>query len=421
MKKCPKCGAVLDDSKVKCYMCGTDLGRQNLTNFGDTFNETIGAGVTNSPGNVFSQNNQIQNPGSTGGREVNQTFFSAGNESTSIYNNQLNNLNSMAYDERTALEKMFSSDDRFKSKSEINAEFAMKRNMKRNSFVDSFSSGLGENKSKAKQQKAQNKQSVNNGMPRQPMPVKKKESLLGKMFGKKNKAPKVAPNAQMARQPALVAQPVQQQIQPKPVPVQQKAPINWGNNLGASQQKGSSNQINKSLIFNIIALCISIAGALFVYFHFVKNNDNDKVLSLGQLKYKINNNFTMKDEKSNYHYHAFGEYCSISLTYGSTNTPDDYIENEIAKLKQAGDDGNKYVLKIDQFTDSSNNAWKQVSVVNFSADAANANGFTTRTKIKYAFIIFDGDYYTIAYQNVNDDTLCSASYQSFISSLEFKR
>jgi hypothetical protein len=129
----------------------------------------------------------------------------------------------------------------------------------------------------------------------------------------------------------------------------------------------------------------------------------------------------MKDEKSNYHYHAFGEYCSISLTYGSTNTPEDYIENEIAKLKQAGDDGNKYVLKIDQFTDSSNNAWKQVSVVNFSADAANANGFTTRTKIKYAFIIFDGDYYTIAYQNVNDDTLCSASYQSFISSLEFKR
>ena len=54
MKKCPKCGTVLDDSKKTCYMCGTVLNNNSPLNFGDTFDNQIGATVTKSQDNVFN-------------------------------------------------------------------------------------------------------------------------------------------------------------------------------------------------------------------------------------------------------------------------------------------------------------------------------------------------------------------------------
>ena len=152
MKKCPKCGTILDDSKIKCYVCGTDLQRQTLT-YGNSFNENIGATVSNNQGNVLSNNRAIN------GNNINQVngSFSAGsNFSNSLYNNQLNNLNSMAYDDRTALEKMFSSDERFKSKAEINAQAAMRNNQRRNNFVAVFDNSMNSNTF------PQNKQNNNN-------------------------------------------------------------------------------------------------------------------------------------------------------------------------------------------------------------------------------------------------------------------
>ena len=55
MKKCPKCGTILDDSKKKCYMCGTELST-NKNPFGNglTFDNDIGATVTKNQDNVFN-------------------------------------------------------------------------------------------------------------------------------------------------------------------------------------------------------------------------------------------------------------------------------------------------------------------------------------------------------------------------------
>ena len=422
MKKCPRCGAVLDDSKVKCYMCGTDLPRQNLT-FGNSFNETIGAAVANGQGNVFNQNNQIQsNIQGTGGNQSNQTVFSPNAGNSSFYNNQLNNLNSMAYDERTPLEKMFSSDAGFKSKQELNAQKQKRKNSKRNAFANSFTNSMA----------AQNQQANNPNynrqqpMPQQPVqqPAKPKKEKK-KLFDKKNKAPKQQTvNNQAVKQvrPMMPNQPAQQTVQQvRPQQQQNKPSINWGNNLSNNRSNYQKKEpINKAFIFNIFALIISIAGALFVYFKFIKNKDGMKVRQIGQLTYTINNNFIVKDERSNYRLHTFGEYCSISITYGNTNTPNDYIDNFIEKLKKDGDYGNKYKVLVSKFQDNTNNTWVETSLVYVSADAAAELGYNQKTKIHYASIIFDGNYYTIVYQNDNDDTICSASYQSFVQSLAFK-
>ena len=57
MKKCPKCGTILDDSKKQCYMCGTNL---DLVKVDLTENRQIGAVVTGGQDNVFNNGEDIK-------------------------------------------------------------------------------------------------------------------------------------------------------------------------------------------------------------------------------------------------------------------------------------------------------------------------------------------------------------------------
>ena len=447
MKKCPRCGTIMDDSKVKCFRCGTDLQRQTLTNFGNSYNENIGATVSNNQGNVFG-NNQFYNGNVN---QVNGSFSTGSNFSNSIYNNQLNNLNSMAYDDRTALEKMFSSDERFKSKAEINAERAMKENQKRNSFADAFNSSVA---GSSKPNNASAAQPIGQPQPVQQAPATpnnqkskkgKKFSLKDKLKKKKGQGPQVPPpnqapapqplplgaNNQPAPNPNAVPtlntpqKPVPGPQQPtmQPPKKKEKPPINWGNDLvNANNQenfkKGGGFKINSSLIFNIVALLISIAGVLFVYFKFIKSDENGKVQTLNGLKYSIANNFNLKDEKSNYRLYTYGEYCSISISYGATNDVASYVDNFYQQVKKEYEEMNFTVNKnIAKYND---NVWTEINVINLSNNAASANGYTTQTKIQFVAIVYEGNYYTVAYQNTNNNTICSASYDTFLKSLAFK-
>ena len=66
------------------------------------------------------------------------------------------------------------------------------------------------------------------------------------------------------------------------------------------------------------------------------------------------------------------------------------------------------------------NVWTEINVINLSNNAASANGYTTQTKIQFVAIVYEGNYYTVAYQNTNNNTICSASYDTFLKSLAFK-
>ena len=54
MRKCPKCGTILDDTKKKCYMCGSDIQLKPQIDFMNGFDDQIGATVTKSQDNVFN-------------------------------------------------------------------------------------------------------------------------------------------------------------------------------------------------------------------------------------------------------------------------------------------------------------------------------------------------------------------------------
>ena len=54
MKKCPQCGTILEETKKKCYMCGAELQKKSFVDFGDAFDEQVGATITSSQDNVFN-------------------------------------------------------------------------------------------------------------------------------------------------------------------------------------------------------------------------------------------------------------------------------------------------------------------------------------------------------------------------------
>lgn len=122
MKKCPKCGTILDDSKKKCYMCGTEL-LDNKTNF-NNFDNDIGASVSKGQDNVFNNGEDIAFKGKDLVRKNNNNvFFSQNSNSQNTFGNEIDKLNSMSYDNRSNFKKgfdnIFNNKD-FKSKDEIN-------------------------------------------------------------------------------------------------------------------------------------------------------------------------------------------------------------------------------------------------------------------------------------------------------------
>ena len=124
MKKCPKCGTILDDSKKKCYMCGTELvdSKKNVRNF----NNDIGASISRGQDNVFNNGEDIAFKDKDLVRKNNgNVFFSQNSNSQNTFGNEIDKLNSMSYDNRSNLKKGFDnifSNKNFKSKDEINGK-----------------------------------------------------------------------------------------------------------------------------------------------------------------------------------------------------------------------------------------------------------------------------------------------------------
>ena len=115
MKKCPQCGTILEETKKKCYMCGAELQKTLFGDFGDTFDEQIGATVTNGQDNVFNNVGNVMSgaEGTISNNNSNVTFSNSMNSIEQVQENVVPNLPSK-YDNRTAIEKIFSTDARYK-------------------------------------------------------------------------------------------------------------------------------------------------------------------------------------------------------------------------------------------------------------------------------------------------------------------
>ncbi len=87
MKKCPKCGTILDDSKKKCYMCGTELSKTSGS-FAENFDIKIGAQTSKGQDNVFNNGKDLNAKGKDMfGKPQKGIFFSDNSSASGVLSN----------------------------------------------------------------------------------------------------------------------------------------------------------------------------------------------------------------------------------------------------------------------------------------------------------------------------------------------
>lgn len=363
MKKCPKCGTVLDDSKKKCYMCGAELQKSSAASFGDSFNAQIGATMSIGQDNVFQNSNNINaSVKEVGSKNLTQNKTSS---SSNLYQNQLNGLNSLQYDERTKFEKIFDSTDKKKSKNK------KEETIKNTGSHDSTNGNV--------------------------------QNIQG-----------VAPEFNNAS-------PINNQNN-----IQQG--INWGDNLKSQandvwkfKDKVDKNNkgINISIIFNFICFLLCIGGIAFVYFKFIKEDKAPDIVSFGGLRYSINENFILKTDDSYNKYYTYGDNCAVRLRYGTANNPDSFIENYFEEVKDTYANRDGYNTMLQKLT-INDNQWSELSVQGLKENAAAPGGYSFYSKYKHIAIVHKENFYDIVYANTEDDSTCSGMYDSLISSFFFE-
>ncbi len=378
MKKCPKCGTVLDDSKKKCYMCGADLLKNSSVNFGDSFNAQIGATMSGGQNNAFNSDNNVNNINNVNFNNVSSNIGSS-NGSSNLFQNQLNGLNSLQYDDRSKFEKMLDNDKKKGKKSNdrkqdvINNTAASNVNSQNNVSVPGFSSV-------DEFIKAQNQSSTRNTN------LKEKTNL-------------------------------------------NKADINWGNNLSGSNKdvfkfrdkvdKKKESKFSLNVLFNFICFLICVGGIAFVYFKFVKGDTQNGEVSFGGLKYTIDEKFVLKTDDSHSRYYTYGDNCAVRLNYGVTNNPDGFIESYFEKVKDTYSNRDDYNTSIQKIT-INDNEWSEVNVQGLKENAAAPGGYSFYSKYKHIAIVYKGNYFDIVYANTEDDSTCSAMYDTLVKSFSFE-
>lgn len=389
MKKCPKCGTVLDDSKKKCYMCGADLLKSSAANFGDSFNSQIGATMSGGQANVFSTGNRIES--SVNGSSGQTTSSSPIANGNSLFQNQMNGLNSLQYDERSKLEKIFDSGSKKKKEEK-------KKNKKEEVIKNTgtFNSNAGQ------------KQGV-------PTPSSGFTNIND--FKIPTQIQNVAPQTTIPHTTL------------KREEKKEKPDINWGDNLSNSSNnfwkfrdkvdKKNGPAVNVNLIFNFLCFILCIFGVCFVYFKFIKKEPVEEAALFGGLKYVVDENFTLKSDDNHSRYYTYGDNCALRINYGVTNDPSGFVETYFNQVKDTYANQDGYSTSMQKLT-INGNQWSELSVQGIKENAAAPNGYTFFSKYKHVAIVYKENYYDIVYANTEDDTTCSGMYDKLIGSFEFE-
>jgi hypothetical protein len=445
MRKCPKCGTILDDAKKKCYMCGSDIQVKTRVDFMKGFDDQVGATVTKSQDNVFNAvpdisvklNDVVDNKSKN-----NNATFSSSSSSANFYKNEMQSLNSMQYDERTAIEKIFSNDSRFRSKDEINAEEAMKKNLKKiggdNAF---FSADVVNSKSNSSNNEnvetnpfemIQNSKNVaNNSQFSNQQSTSQQNNNVQQIV---NNIPtqqvaqiqfqqQTPQNQQMQQIQQNVVQPVKQEKKKKVK--KEKAPINWGNNLQNSNgnnfsflNKIKSLNISPSFIFNTVCFVLFATALIVMYFKFRSDPNEKNIVNIGELNYIIDDKFKLKNNDNFAKQYTYGDGCMIRIAFGRVSNVNDFIEEYYGDVKDDYSSDKGYLTQMNEMK-INGNTWSEISVIQLKDNPASVGGYSPSAKYRFVTMIYNNKYYEIRYVNESEDNTCSAMYDDLITSLEF--
>ena len=358
MKKCPQCGTILEESKKKCYMCGAELQKKPFAfDFGDTFDEQIGATVTNGQNNVLNDVTNVMDgaEGTISNNSSQVTFSNSMNTIDDIQESVVNT--SSKYDNRTAIEKIFSTDIRYKQDA---IEF--------NNNQDDFS----------------NNSQHFNSIPVVHTPDNNHEDKKVDNDKKKD-----------------------------------KSAINWGSNLKKPSSVDEDSEHSKfsfATIFNITSIILFLVCLIFLYFKFVAKDNAESVEEFGGLTYEISSDFMLESEAGRARYYTYGSNCALKISYGPTVETQGFLDNYFEQVKAANKNSQTSVTEMT----INGNSWTEIRVFDFNQNAAAQNGYSEILKYKYVAIVHKGNFYDIVFANDNDDNRCVAMFDKFQKTLRLE-
>ena len=356
MKKCPQCGTILEESKKKCYMCGAELQKTLFGDFGDTFDEQIGATVSNSQDNAFNSVGNVMSGanGTVSNSNANVTFSNSMNSAEQVQENVAPSLPAK-YDNRTAIEKIFSTDARYR-------QDALNFN---GSTQDDFS----------------NNPQCFESTPMVPLPPTEPIDLNEK---------------------------------------KKKPAINWGNNLKNSYTDGNDNNNNSegkkfglNTIFNILSVVVFFVVVIFFYFKVIAPKNEPSVESFGGLTYEISPEFILTSEGGGTRYYSYGHDCALKIAILPTVETNSFLDSYFEKVKVAHSSSQ---VSVTEMSINGNN-WTEYKVFDLEQNAAAEHGYAEVLSYKYVAILHKGNFYDIVFANDDSDNKCSAMFDQFQKSL----
>ena len=369
MKKCPQCGTILEATKKKCYMCGAELQKSAIMDFGDAFDEQVGATVTTGQNNALTSVTNVMDGanGSVSGNNDNVTFSNAMSTAQEVEEKITLDM-PPKYDNRTAIEKIFSTDERYKNID----EFELEKNLSNNDDFNPFS-------------KHDEHQSIGAAPVTPPPP------------------PPPAPLFELKKDE------------------KKKEDINWGNNLQTSVTENNVGAEAKALpkmsfnkVMNIISVAFFVVVVIVLIVVLINKNQKNQTVSFGGLEYQISKDFVLKTEENSSRYYMYGSECALKISYGATIETDTYIDNYFDRVKNSFPDSTTKRSEIQ----INGNRWTDVSVFDFEKNPAATNGYSEVLRYQYVAIIHRGNFYDIVFANDINDGRCKSMFDQFMNSVK---
>lgn len=408
MKKCPKCGTILDDSKKQCYMCGASLEEKKSTSndFSNPFDATIGATVSKGQDNVFNNGEDITiKPKEVVKKNNDNVFFSQNSSSQDFFGGEINKLNSMSYDERSSIKKgidnLFNSKSKFKSKNSTNKE---KKNEKVNNKITySTMPKKDENQSKP----------IPHNNPPQPKPEKPKPTPKTNQFFNDDIQDSKTPPP-----PKKVFDFENKNQKPNNMnPLVPKPNINRKSQRQTKIKEMQFTGDTKRMAVNFVCILLFIGMLVFVYFAFLKK---DKSTDLAGLVYQINDEFKLSSQDSMSRYYKYNDKCTVRVNYGATNSADNFIDNYLKNIEETYIKDKDATASYDELK-INDNVWTTLSIVYLKKETSGIGGAAPLARYRYTTIINKGNFYSIIFTNMDEDQACEQKYEEFANTLNFNK
>ncbi len=434
MKKCPQCGTILEENKKKCYMCGAEFSINSGMDFGNAFDEQVGATVSQGQDNVFNNVDSIAAPVQEAvNNQGNNVTFSGNVSSPNTYQEQVG----FQYDSRTSIEKVFST-NRFKGSNEIDSLDALNHNKEKDEKANKKSiPSVKQNANNANPQSnpfagntnipGMNAQVPNvnvtqqiPGIINQPQPMQQQPMNQPMQQGVQGMQPVSSPQQQKVKPPKVKKEKKPKKQKKVKSNQDNRQMITWGDNLrdnyDSPKKKGGGLSIN--LILNILSFAICIGIVVFVYFKFVNPKVTNEPVNFGGLNYVISDEFILKTDDNFRKYYTYGEDCSIGIVYGPTNNVDGFVENYFENIKSQYTSEQGFVTQLNEMR-IDGNLWSSISVLKLQENPAAVGGYSQVTKYRFVTIVYEGNFYEIIYVNPKDDSKCSSMYDAMLQTLAF--